>query len=140
MGRPPTNPPPPVPRKRPFQFDVGIAIQIRTLSPAGGCVVVAITRQIPRLSASTIADSMVVFGSATLARLSHVRTGLALAMSGFGGVCISGGSAGPPAGTPPGGEPPRPGCGPWARLAGTSMAAIDAETTSVRYTRFMIVP
>ncbi len=85
-----------MPRNRPFQFDVGIAIQIRTLSPAGGCVVMATTRQMSGLFASTAADSMVVFGSVTLARLSHDRTGFAFAMSGFGGACISDGP-GPPA-------------------------------------------
>src|SRR6185295_15087620 len=105
LGLPPTKPPPPFPRKRPFQFAVGIAIQIRTLSPAGGCVVVATTRQTPGLFGSIAAVSMVVLGSVTVARLSHDRTGLAFAMSGFGGVCIGGGGAG---------GPPRPVCGGWA--------------------------
>ena len=42
---PPENPPPPTPRKRPFQFDTGMPTQIFTLSAAGGCVVTALTRQ-----------------------------------------------------------------------------------------------
>ena len=43
---------------RPFQFDVGIPTQIRTLSPAGGWVVTAVTRQIPGLFGSTAAEAM----------------------------------------------------------------------------------
>src|SRR5207344_517107 len=85
---------------------VGIAIQVRTLSPAGGCVVVAMTRQRLGLAASTVADSIVVSGSATLARLSHERTGLALAMSGLGGF--------------------------WAWPAVTSTTTMAAETSSAR--------
>src|SRR5262249_8078189 len=113
---------------------MGIAIQIRTLSFVGGCVVIATTRQTPALSASTVADSMVVFGSATAARLSHNRTGLALATTGFGGVCISGGGAGRPAGAPP-----RPGgCVPRAWPAVTSRATAAAESSGVRFTRFII--
>src|SRR5439155_9808755 len=129
MGRPPTNPPPPFPRKRPFQVDVGIAIQIRTLSPAGGCVATAVTRQTPGLSESTAADSMVVFGSAMLARLSHERTGLAFATSGFGGVCMSGGGGGPP----PGGGAPRPRW-PCASPVVASSAMNDVESQSARFT------
>jgi hypothetical protein len=71
--------------KRPFQFDVGMAIQILTLSPAGGCVVIAATRHIAGLFGSTAADSIVVFGNATVARLSQDRTGFAPGMSAFGG-------------------------------------------------------
>src|SRR5215471_8902113 len=83
---PPESPPPPVPRNRPFQFDVGMPIQILTLSPAGGCVVTAVIRHRPGLAGSTTADSMVVFASATVARLSHDRTGFAFATTGLGGV------------------------------------------------------
>src|SRR4030095_7117428 len=60
---PPENPPPPFPRKRRFQFFVGIAPQIRTLSPAGGCVVTAVTTHTFGLFGLTAADSIVVFGS-----------------------------------------------------------------------------
>src|SRR5579863_1189525 len=92
---PPTNPPPPIPRNRPFQFAVGMATQIFTLSPAGGCVVTAVTRHMPELDGSTAADSIVVlgrraFGSASMARLSQDRTGFALGTTGFG-VAPSGG-------------------------------------------------
>src|SRR6478736_3087213 len=111
VALPPANPPPPVPRNRPFQFVVGIAIQILTLSPAGGCVVVAMTRQRLGLAASTVADSIVVSGSATLAKLSHDRTGLALAMSGLGGFCA------------------------WPTAAST--ATIDPSAIEVRVSRFM---
>src|SRR5688572_31292157 len=98
---------------------MGIAIQIRTLSPAGGCVVIATTRQIAGFVASTIADSMVVLGSVTVARLSHDRTGLALATSGLGGVRISAG-------------------GPWARPCAANSATIDAETKNTHFDRFSI--
>src|ERR1044071_4066326 len=59
---PPENPPPPLPRKRPFQLVVGIATQIRTLSPAGGCVVTAVTMHTFGLFGLTATDSIVVFG------------------------------------------------------------------------------
>ena len=111
VALPPENPPPPVPRKRPFQFAVGIAIQMRTLSPAGGCVVVAMTRQRLGFAASTVADSIVVSGSATFARLSHDRTGLAFAMSGLGGF--------------------------WAWPAMTSTVTMAVEAISVRRNRVM---
>src|SRR5215471_15638587 len=81
---PPESPPPPVPRNRPFQFDVGMPIQILTLSPAGGCVVTAVMRHMPGLAGSTAADSMVVLGRATVAKLSQERTGCALATAGLG--------------------------------------------------------
>src|SRR5215207_10553612 len=81
---PPEKPPPPVPRKRPFQFAVGIAVQTRTLSPIGGWVVTAVIRHTPGLAGSTAADSIVVFGSVTVTRLSQERTGDALEMAGFG--------------------------------------------------------
>src|SRR5688500_12665174 len=77
---PPENPPPPFPRKRPFQFVVGIAIQIRTLSPAGGCVVTAVTRQTLGAAGSMTDDSIVVFGSLTDARFSHDITALTFGM------------------------------------------------------------
>src|SRR5271165_4090556 len=75
-----------MPRKRPFQFAVGMPIQIFTLSPMGGCVVIAVTRQMPGFAGSTVADSMIVFGSATIARLSQDRTGFAFAIAGLGVV------------------------------------------------------
>src|SRR5579872_2485472 len=88
--------------KRPFQLDRGIATQIRILSPAGGCVVIAVTRHTSALFASTFADSMVVFGKATMARLSQVRTGLAFGIAGFGvlpkGGCTEAGPRAAPAG------------------------------------------
>src|SRR5688572_24536470 len=96
---------------RPFQLLVGIATQMRTRSPEGGCVVNACTRQTLGLAGSMAADSIVVFGRATVARLSHERAGLALAIAGFGGVCIRGaGAKPPPPARPPGapGAPPRP--------------------------------
>src|SRR6185503_14669351 len=96
-GLPPRKPPPPVPRKRPFQLFSGSAIQMRTLSPAGGWVVTAVTRQTPGAFGSTAADSMVVLGSATLARLSHVRAGLAFGTSGFGAVSATEGGPCAPA-------------------------------------------
>src|SRR5688572_24527789 len=68
----------------PFQFEVGMAIQIVTRSFIGGCVDIAVTRQMPGLFASTAADSMVVFGSVTVARLSQVLTGLASGINALG--------------------------------------------------------
>src|SRR5262245_15421035 len=106
---PPENPPPPTPRNRPFQFDVGMPTQILTLSPAGGCVVIAVTRHMPGLAGSSTADSMVVFGSATIARLSQDRTGLALATAGFGTTPNGAGTAPRPApAAGAAGGPPRP--------------------------------
>src|SRR5690349_6010829 len=102
---PPEKPPPPIPTNRPFQLEVGMPIQILTLSPAGGCVVMAVTRQIPGLAGSAAADSIVVFGSAILARLSQERTGFAAAMAGFG-VAPSGGCGGPAPRPPPAPGPP----------------------------------
>lgn len=59
----------------------------------GGWVVIAVTRQMPGFAGSTAADSMIVFGSATIARLSQDRTGFAFAIAGFG-VVPKGGSPG----------------------------------------------
>src|SRR5438552_7196519 len=87
--------------KRPFQFDIGIATQMRTLSPAGGCVVIAVTRHTLALFASTFADSIVVFGRATMARLSQVRTGFAFGIAGSGVLPNGGGVPRPPAGGAP---------------------------------------
>src|SRR5665213_1893656 len=96
--------------KRPFQLDIGIATQMRTLSPAGGCVVIAVTRHTFALFASTFADSIVVFGRATIARLSQVRTGFAFGIAGFGifpnGGCAPKPRAPAPAGGVPWGAPP----------------------------------
>jgi hypothetical protein len=47
---------------------------------------IAVTRHIPGLLESTAADSTVVFGNEIVARLSHDRTGFALAMIGLGAV------------------------------------------------------
>ena len=66
----------------------------------------AVTRQMPGLLGSTAADSIVVFGSATVARLSHDRTGFALGMAGFGldhRRC----APGPPPRPPPAARPAR---------------------------------
>jgi hypothetical protein len=78
-------------------------------------VVVATTRQMPGVAESTVADSMFVSGNETDVRLSHDRTGVALAMSGFGCACISGGGGGPPA--------------RWAWPTATRAAITDTEMT-----------
>src|SRR5262245_1262118 len=98
----------------PFQLEVGMPTQIVTLSPAGGCVVIAVTRQMPGLFASSTADSIVVFGSFTFIRLSHVRTGFASGISAFGPGATAGAAPPRPAPPAPGtpGAPPRwPGAG-----------------------------
>ena len=96
----------------------------------------AVTRQMPGLLASTAADSIVVFGSATLARLSHDRTGLAFAMAGFGVVCISGGSAGAPPRPPATGAPPPP----RALLAHRHLSiAATPPQRNVRFARVMMI-
>src|SRR5262245_66610022 len=96
--------------KRPFQFEVGMATQILTLSPADGCVVTAVTRQMPGLFGSTAADSMVVFGNATEARLSHVRTAFASGINDLGGGWAGAPPRPAPFPTPAaaGSPPPRP--------------------------------
>ena len=99
---------------------------------------IATTRQMPGLFASSAAGSIVVFGSDTFARLSHDRTGFAFAMSGLGAVCISNGAR-PPA-PPPGGCGPPARCGTCARPVAASIAAIDADTTSLRFARFIRAP
>src|SRR2546425_12367162 len=73
---PPENPPPPFPRNLPFQFVTGSPIKILTRSLEGGCVIVAVTRHEPS-EGSTPAESMVVLGRESLARLSHGHTGAA---------------------------------------------------------------
>jgi hypothetical protein len=70
-----------------------MASQIFTLSPAGGWVVIAVTRHMPGFIGSTAADSIVVFGKATAARLSQVLTGFAFAINAFGGGPAGGGAA-----------------------------------------------
>src|SRR5438034_1580725 len=55
-----------------------------TRSPDGGCVTVAVTRHDPS-EGSSAAESIVVLGSETLARLSHGHTGEAPGKRGFGG-------------------------------------------------------
>ena len=52
----------------------GSPIQTVILSPAGGCVTVAVTRQEPSIG-SMVTESMVVLGSEREERLSGVRTG-----------------------------------------------------------------
>src|SRR4051812_6632066 len=84
-GFPPTYPPPPVPWNRPFQPFVGRATNTFPRHPAGGCVTVARTRQDPS-AASSSTESMVVFGSATLARSSCEITGSPSAKTGLGGA------------------------------------------------------
>src|SRR5262245_54195296 len=95
---------------RPFQFAVGIAIQMRTLSPIGGCVVMAVMRQRLGLFASTAADSIVVFVNTIDVGLSQVRTGFAPGMRAFGGGAVGPAPRPPAAGAPWG--PPAPRC-PW---------------------------
>jgi len=63
----------------------GNPIQTFTLSPEGGCVTVAVTRHQP-FEGSIVADSIVVFGIDTFARLSHEHTGAALEKIGFGAL------------------------------------------------------
>src|SRR5947207_15427841 len=60
-------------------------MKILTRSPDGGCVTVAVTRHEPS-EESMAAESIVVLGSETLARLAHGHTGAASGKSGFGGV------------------------------------------------------
>src|SRR5688572_3598282 len=112
---------------------------MRTLSPIGGCVVMAVTRHTPGFAGSTAADSIVVFGSATVARLSHERTGLAFGIAGFGA-----GNAGPAPRPPPRpatGAPcgaPRPAGGwPCPCAAVTSSAITDVIRKIVRCERVM---
>ena len=84
-GFPPTYPPPPVPWNLPFQPFVGRATNTFTRHPVGGCVTVARTRQDPSASLSST-ESMVVFGSETLARSSCGITGSLSAKAGLGGA------------------------------------------------------
>src|SRR5437870_4422289 len=72
-------------RGLPFQFVAGRPMKTLTRSPDGGCVTVAVTRHEPS-EGSSAAESIVVLGSETLARLSHGHTGAASGKSGFGGV------------------------------------------------------
>src|SRR5262249_26868960 len=74
LGFPPKYPPTPVPWTLPFQPFVGRATNTLTRHPVGGCVTVALTRQDPSAALSST-DSMVVFGIATLVRLSCGITG-----------------------------------------------------------------
>ncbi|HEY1756471.1 MAG TPA: hypothetical protein VGG72_13805 [Bryobacteraceae bacterium] len=85
-----------MPKNCPFQFVIGMATQIRTLSFSGGWVVIAVIRQTAELLASTVADSIVVLGKTSVAKLSQVRTGFAFGMAGFG-VLPNGGCAPRPA-------------------------------------------
>ncbi len=105
---PPTNPPPPVPTKASVPVRGWDTYPDANLVAGdGGCVVIAVTRQIPGFFGSTTADSIVVFGSATVARLSHDRTGLAFAIAGFGAVCMNGGRIGAAPRPPASAAPPR---------------------------------
>ena len=56
-----------------------------TRHPVGGCVTVALTRQDPSAAFSST-ESMVVFGSATLIRLSCAITGELSVNAGLGGI------------------------------------------------------
>src|SRR5438093_9836430 len=67
---PPENPPPPFPRNLPFQLVVGRSMKILIRSPDGGCVTVAVTRHAP-FEGSSAAESILVLGMETFARLSH---------------------------------------------------------------------
>src|SRR5688572_4939927 len=91
----------------PFQFEVGIAIQIVTRSFIGGCVDIAVTRHIPGLFASRAADSIVVFGSVIVARLSQLLTGLASAINALGPGAGATFPRPPTAAAAPGAPPPR---------------------------------
>ena len=93
---------------------------------------IAVTRQMFELAASIVADSIVVFGSATAARLSHDLTALAPAIAGFGAVCMSAGAANPPAG-----GPPRPGWGACACPADTRNVTTAAEARRDRLCEVM---
>lgn len=55
-----------------------------TRSPDGGCVTETVTRQTPFVSSA--AESIVVFGSETLARSSHEHTGVMPGKNGLGGA------------------------------------------------------
>src|SRR5262245_22258499 len=116
----------------PFQFDVGMPTQIVTLSPIGGWVVIAVTRQMPAVFGSTAADSIVVLGNFTFRRLSQLLTGLASGMRAFGpgaGVRTA------PRPAPPGPAAPRAPCcagGCWAR---DTVAIKDSATArNLRFT------
>lgn len=95
-------------------------------------MVIAVTRQTLESFASSFADSTVVFGKATIARLSQVRTGLALGIAGLGVLPRGGRAPGPP---PPGGPFSAPFAAPGplpsfccARLYGTAGEAwIETE-------------
>src|SRR5262249_37402365 len=89
---PPTSPPPPIPWNRPFQPFVGRATNTLTRHPVGGCVTVARTRQDPSAALSST-ESMVVLGSATLARSSWGITGAPSATAGLGGASPTWGRA-----------------------------------------------
>src|SRR5262249_1361134 len=75
----------PVPWNLPFQPFMGRATNTFTRHPVGGCVTVALTRQDPSASFSST-ESMVVFGSETLARSSCEITGSLSAKMGLGGA------------------------------------------------------
>src|SRR5262249_23247121 len=80
FGLPPEKPPPPTPSNRPFQPDMGSPMNTRMRSPADGWETTAVTRQNAGrapLAGSIAADSMVVFASVMVDRLSHVRSGCA---------------------------------------------------------------
>lgn len=72
----------------------------------------AVTRHTLASFASIFADSITVFGSATIARLSQVRTGLALGIAAFGVLPKGGCAPRPPFGAllPPPGPLPLPCC------------------------------
>ena len=74
-----------MPWNLPFQPFVGRATNTLTRHPVGGCVTVALTRQDPSAALSST-ESMVVFGSETLVRLSCGITGALSAKAGLGGA------------------------------------------------------
>src|SRR5580700_7451944 len=96
-------------------------MKIRTLSPAGGWVTVAVTRH-TSLPGSTAADSMVVLGNAKERRLSQDRAASPVEKSGLGGM--AGG---------PGGGPPR-----WGPCA-IPVTAGPTTRVAIRMVRFMSV-
>lgn len=77
---------------------------------------IAVTRHTLGLFASILADSIVVFGRATIVRLSQVRTGFEFGIAGFG-VLPNGGCAG---GAPFSADPLSAPC--WASLCVTTSA------------------
>ena len=82
---------------------------------------IAVTRQTFGSSASIVADSIVVSGSGTPARLSHERTGFVPTIAGFGVVDISRGIG-----------------GSWARPVASGLRKASTDMRTVGRMRVMI--